>query len=274
MWIRAYDSPTSSAWTVQAARTVPMPPLRSRLTAVPGRRPSGRHRAMNTCLTAPVAGGSQRAALATRDQRSRQGRVGVHRLPWGPVRRLCAVAGARRPSPRLRGGSCQSVHDVADSVRDDRDVHGSMSVPFPAGSVQWRRRVSADPDAGPKSSLVLSRLVRRAAPPPDCVAICPESFTLHVDDRHDTIYPITHKGDGWRPGSNGHARAVALPPTAHLIERQPHPTDRHTKELVLTPAGEHRRADALERLNADSPPGHPRPDPTGIPARLAPSPHT
>ncbi|GAA4613645.1 hypothetical protein GCM10023195_59190 [Actinoallomurus liliacearum] len=38
-----------------------------------------------------------------------------------------------------------------------------------------------------------------------------------------------------------------------LIERQPHPTDRRAKRIVLTPAGERRRADVLDRLNAHSP---------------------
>jgi DNA-binding MarR family transcriptional regulator len=38
-----------------------------------------------------------------------------------------------------------------------------------------------------------------------------------------------------------------------LIERQPHPTDRRAKQIVLTPAGERRRGDVLERLNAYSP---------------------
>ncbi|GAA4097206.1 MarR family winged helix-turn-helix transcriptional regulator [Actinomadura miaoliensis] len=38
-----------------------------------------------------------------------------------------------------------------------------------------------------------------------------------------------------------------------LIERQPHPTDRRAKRIVLTPAGERRRANVLERLNAHSP---------------------
>jgi DNA-binding MarR family transcriptional regulator len=37
-----------------------------------------------------------------------------------------------------------------------------------------------------------------------------------------------------------------------LIERQPHPTDRRAKQLVLTPAGWRYRADVLERLNAQS----------------------
>jgi DNA-binding MarR family transcriptional regulator len=38
-----------------------------------------------------------------------------------------------------------------------------------------------------------------------------------------------------------------------LIERRPHPTDRRAKQIVLTSAGEVRRADVLERLNAHSP---------------------
>ncbi|GAA3221958.1 MarR family winged helix-turn-helix transcriptional regulator [Nonomuraea helvata] len=38
-----------------------------------------------------------------------------------------------------------------------------------------------------------------------------------------------------------------------LIERRPHPTDRRAKEVVLTPAGERRRIDVLERLNTHSP---------------------
>ncbi|GAA5058150.1 DNA-binding MarR family transcriptional regulator [Thermocatellispora tengchongensis] len=38
-----------------------------------------------------------------------------------------------------------------------------------------------------------------------------------------------------------------------LIERRPHPTDRRAKQIVLTPAGERRRGDVLERLNAYSP---------------------
>ncbi|GAA2112751.1 MarR family transcriptional regulator [Actinomadura alba] len=38
-----------------------------------------------------------------------------------------------------------------------------------------------------------------------------------------------------------------------LIERRPHPTDRRAKQIVLTPAGQRRRADVLERLNAHSP---------------------
>ncbi|NUS03376.1 MAG: MarR family transcriptional regulator, partial [Nonomuraea sp.] len=38
-----------------------------------------------------------------------------------------------------------------------------------------------------------------------------------------------------------------------LIERQPHPTDRRAKQIVLTPAGERYRANVLERLNAHSP---------------------
>jgi DNA-binding MarR family transcriptional regulator len=38
-----------------------------------------------------------------------------------------------------------------------------------------------------------------------------------------------------------------------LIERQPHPTDRRAKQIVLTPTGERRRGDVLERMNAYSP---------------------
>ncbi|GAA2439780.1 MarR family transcriptional regulator [Actinomadura vinacea] len=38
-----------------------------------------------------------------------------------------------------------------------------------------------------------------------------------------------------------------------LVERRPHPTDRRAKQIVLTPAGERRRADVLERLDAYSP---------------------
>ncbi|MBP2703995.1 MarR family transcriptional regulator [Microbispora sp. RL4-1S] len=38
-----------------------------------------------------------------------------------------------------------------------------------------------------------------------------------------------------------------------LIERRPHPTDRRAKRIVLTPAGERRRAEVMERLDAGSP---------------------
>jgi Transcriptional regulators len=38
-----------------------------------------------------------------------------------------------------------------------------------------------------------------------------------------------------------------------LLERRPHPTDRRAKRIVLTPAGERRRAEILERLSAYSP---------------------
>jgi len=38
-----------------------------------------------------------------------------------------------------------------------------------------------------------------------------------------------------------------------LIERRPHPTDRRAKRIVLTPAGERRRAEIMERLSAYSP---------------------
>jgi MarR family transcriptional regulator, organic hydroperoxide resistance regulator len=37
-----------------------------------------------------------------------------------------------------------------------------------------------------------------------------------------------------------------------LVERQPHPTDRRAKQIVLTPAGKRRRDDALEHLDARS----------------------
>lgn len=40
-----------------------------------------------------------------------------------------------------------------------------------------------------------------------------------------------------------------------LIQRQPHPTDRRAKQIVLTPAGEHRRAEALRHLGTRSPLG-------------------
>lgn len=38
-----------------------------------------------------------------------------------------------------------------------------------------------------------------------------------------------------------------------LVERRPHPGDRRAKQIVLTPEGERRRADVLERLDAASP---------------------
>ncbi|WP_330229060.1 MarR family transcriptional regulator [Nocardia sp. NBC_00508] len=38
-----------------------------------------------------------------------------------------------------------------------------------------------------------------------------------------------------------------------LIRREPHPTDRRAKQIVLTPAGQRRRDDALELLGANSP---------------------
>ncbi|MEV6554195.1 MarR family transcriptional regulator [Nocardia sp. NPDC051756] len=38
-----------------------------------------------------------------------------------------------------------------------------------------------------------------------------------------------------------------------LIRREPHPTDRRAKQIVLTPAGRQRRADAVELLGAESP---------------------
>jgi MarR family transcriptional regulator, organic hydroperoxide resistance regulator len=38
-----------------------------------------------------------------------------------------------------------------------------------------------------------------------------------------------------------------------LVERRPHPTDRRAKQIVLTPAGERRRAEVIERLGARSP---------------------
>lgn len=38
-----------------------------------------------------------------------------------------------------------------------------------------------------------------------------------------------------------------------LIRRQPHPTDRRAKQIVLTAAGERRRAEALDLLGAQSP---------------------
>ncbi|MFC9436358.1 MarR family winged helix-turn-helix transcriptional regulator [Nocardia sp. NPDC057030] len=38
-----------------------------------------------------------------------------------------------------------------------------------------------------------------------------------------------------------------------LIRREPHPTDRRAKQVVLTPAGRRRRADAVELLGAESP---------------------
>ncbi|WP_062984656.1 MarR family winged helix-turn-helix transcriptional regulator [Nocardia anaemiae] len=38
-----------------------------------------------------------------------------------------------------------------------------------------------------------------------------------------------------------------------LVRRQPHPTDRRAKQIVLTAAGERRRAEALDLLGAQSP---------------------
>ncbi|MFI7670857.1 MarR family winged helix-turn-helix transcriptional regulator [Nocardia sp. NPDC049526] len=38
-----------------------------------------------------------------------------------------------------------------------------------------------------------------------------------------------------------------------LVRRQPHPTDRRAKQIVLTAAGERRRAEALDMLGAQSP---------------------
>jgi MarR family transcriptional regulator, organic hydroperoxide resistance regulator len=38
-----------------------------------------------------------------------------------------------------------------------------------------------------------------------------------------------------------------------LIQRRPHPTDRRAKQIVLTPAGERRRADVLEHLGKQPP---------------------
>ncbi|GGO00803.1 MarR family transcriptional regulator [Microbispora rosea subsp. aerata] len=38
-----------------------------------------------------------------------------------------------------------------------------------------------------------------------------------------------------------------------LIRREPHPTDRRAKQIVLTEAGRQRRADVLERLSVASP---------------------
>jgi hypothetical protein len=38
-----------------------------------------------------------------------------------------------------------------------------------------------------------------------------------------------------------------------LIERQPHPTDRRAKQIVLTPAGRRYRTNVLEQLSAHSP---------------------
>jgi MarR family transcriptional regulator, organic hydroperoxide resistance regulator len=38
-----------------------------------------------------------------------------------------------------------------------------------------------------------------------------------------------------------------------LVERRPHPTDRRAKQIVLTPAGERRRTEVIERLGAQSP---------------------
>ncbi|MFC4908023.1 MarR family winged helix-turn-helix transcriptional regulator [Actinomadura gamaensis] len=58
-------------------------------------------------------------------------------------------------------------------------------------------------------------------------------------------------------------RMVCEPPNAtfvidrleeqHLLERRPHPTDRRAKQIVLTPAGERRRAEVLDRLAAHTP---------------------
>lgn len=39
----------------------------------------------------------------------------------------------------------------------------------------------------------------------------------------------------------------------NLIQRQPHPTDRRAKQIVLTPQGQRVRASVLERLRAHSP---------------------
>ncbi|MEU7139806.1 hypothetical protein ABZ942_10200 [Nocardia sp. NPDC046473] len=36
-------------------------------------------------------------------------------------------------------------------------------------------------------------------------------------------------------------------------EREPHPTDRRAKQIVLTPTGKRRRATAVELLGAESP---------------------
>lgn len=38
-----------------------------------------------------------------------------------------------------------------------------------------------------------------------------------------------------------------------LIRREPHPTDRRAKQIVLTAAGQRRRAEAVELLGAESP---------------------
>jgi DNA-binding MarR family transcriptional regulator len=38
-----------------------------------------------------------------------------------------------------------------------------------------------------------------------------------------------------------------------LVRREPHPTDRRAKRIVLTPAGQRRREDALALLGANSP---------------------
>ncbi|MFI7002439.1 MarR family winged helix-turn-helix transcriptional regulator [Nocardia sp. NPDC050175] len=38
-----------------------------------------------------------------------------------------------------------------------------------------------------------------------------------------------------------------------LIRREPHPTDRRAKQIMLTPAGKRRRATAVELLGAESP---------------------
>ena len=38
-----------------------------------------------------------------------------------------------------------------------------------------------------------------------------------------------------------------------LVRRQPHPTDRRAKQIMLTPTGETRRAEVLDHLSARSP---------------------
>ncbi|MFF4413868.1 MarR family winged helix-turn-helix transcriptional regulator [Streptosporangium sp. NPDC001559] len=38
-----------------------------------------------------------------------------------------------------------------------------------------------------------------------------------------------------------------------LIQREPHPTDRRAKQIVLTASGQRCRADVIERLSAESP---------------------
>jgi DNA-binding MarR family transcriptional regulator len=40
-----------------------------------------------------------------------------------------------------------------------------------------------------------------------------------------------------------------------LVERRPHPTDRRAKQIVLTPAGDRRRAEVLDHLRTQSPLG-------------------